>query len=322
MNTDDKDIELNPEVENDFEIEIEDDTPEEDRGKEPMPKEIVEKLEDDELEEFSKEKAKQYKKVWHDERRRAEAALREREEAIAAAKRLYEENRKLKQNLNTGEKVYVGTAKAAADRELEIAKREYKDAYDSGDSDRLVEAQEKLVAAKLKIQQIEAYRPQYEEDEETSLQPAKKGVNKEADGQWSVTPVKDAEPTVDPKAIAWKERNSWFGENRVMTSMAFGLHERLISQGVDPKSDEYYAAIDKEMRRRFPEEFEDSTPTEQSKPEKEAKKKPATVVAPAKRASGPKKVTLTATQVALAKKFGLTPEQYAREVMKLGESNG
>lgn len=318
MNTGDKDIEL----ENDLEIEIQDDTPEEDRNKEPMPKEIVEKLEEDELEEFSKEKAKQYKKVWHDERRRAEAALREREEAISAAKRLYEENRKLKQNLNAGERVYVGTAKTSAERELDLAKREYKEAYDSGDSDRVVEAQEKLVAAKLKLQQIEAYRPQYEQDEESSLQPPKKGVNNGSDGQWSVTPVQDTAPTVDPKAVAWKERNSWFGENRVMTSMAFGLHEKLISQGVDPKSDEYYAAIDKEMRRRFPEEFEDSAPVEQKQPEKEAKKKPATVVAPAKRASGPKKVTLTATQVALAKKFGLTPEQYAREVMKLGESNG
>lgn len=295
-----------------FEVEIEDDTPEEDRGKEPMPKEIVEKLEDDELEEFSKEKAKQLKKVWHDERRRAEAALREREEAIAAAKKLYEENRKLKQSLTTGEKVYVGTAKAAADRELEIAKREYKDAYDSGDSDRVVEAQEKLVAAKLKIQQIESYRPQYE-DEETPLQTTKKGVNKDSDEQWSISPVESPVPKPDQKAVAWQKRNPWFGENRVMTSMAFGLHENLVSRGVDPTSDEYYETIDKEMRRRFPEEFEDD------KPEEKSERKPSAVVAPAKRTTGTNKVRLKASQVAIAKRLGLTPEQYAAELVRMGE---
>jgi hypothetical protein len=312
---DEKDnIEL--ELDDSFEIEIEDDTPEEDRGKDPMPKEIVEKLEDDELEEFSKEKAKQYKKVWHDERRRAEAALREREEAVNVAKQLYEENRKLKKNLNTGEKVFVGTAKASAERELEFAKREYKEAYDSGDSDRVVEAQEKLVAAKLKIQQVESYRPQYEEDDETSLQPAKKGVNKESEGQWSAAPSENAAPSIDPKAVAWQKRNAWFGENRVMTSMAFGLHENLVSKGVDPKSDEYYEAIDKEMRRRFPEEFEDT-----DEAPKKGGKKPATVVAPAQRATGPQKVVLTVTQVALAKKLGLTPAQYAAELIKMGDIN-
>jgi len=302
----------NANIDEEFEIEIEDDTPEEDRNKDPMPKEIVEKLEDDELEEFSKEKAKQLKKVWHDERRRAESALREREEAVQVAKRLYEENRKLKQSLNTGEKAYVGTAKQSAIHELELAKREYKDAYDSGDSDRVVEAQEKLVAAKLRAQQIESYRPQYEEDE-TPLQPNKKGVDKGSEEQWSISPVEPPVPKPDPKAVAWQKRNAWFGENRVMTSMAFGLHENLVSRGVDPTSDEYYAAIDKEMRRRFPEEFEDETSTEKQE------KKPASVVAPAKRTTGTNKVRLKASQVSIAKRLGLTPEQYAAELVRMGE---
>jgi hypothetical protein len=308
---------MNKETQNpeeDFEIEIEDDTPEEDRGREPMPKEIVEQLDDDELEEFSKEKAKQLKKVWHDERRRAESALREREEAVQVAKRLYEENRKLKQSLTTGEKAYVGTAKQSAERELEFAKREYKEAYDSGDSDRVVEAQEKLLAAKLRMRDVENYRPQYEA-EEGALQTTKKGVNRESEEQWSVTPAESPVPKPDAKALEWQKRNTWFGENRVMTSMAFGLHESLVGKGIDPTSDEYYETINKEMRRRFPEEFEDDTP-----PKKE-QKKPNTVVAPAKRTTGTNKVRLTTSQVQLAKKLGLTPERYAAELIKLGELN-
>jgi len=297
------------ELEDDFEIEVEDDTPEEDRNKEPMPEEIVKNLEDDELEEFSKEKAKQLKKVWHDERRAKEAALREREEAVALLQRFADENKTLKKSLHTGEQAYVDSAKVAFERELEVAKREFKDAYDSGDSDRLTAAQENLLDVKLKLKQVENYRPKYEED---AGQPEKNVVNTANNDGWSVAPVEDAAPKVDPKAVAWQKRNSWFGENRVMTSMAFGLHEDLVGEGVDPTSEEYYSRIDKEMRRRFPENFEGSD-----------KKRPATVVASAKRSTAPRKVTLTATQVSLAKRLGLTPEQYAKEMIKLnGDTNG
>jgi hypothetical protein len=298
-----------------FEIEIEDDTPEEDRDKEPMPDEIVQSLEDDELEEFSKEKAKQLKKVWHDERRRAEGALREREEAVQVARRLFQENRQLKQSLSTGERALVGTAKQSAERELEIAKRAYKDAYDSGDADQVVDAQEKLVTAKLQMQQVETYRPQFEDDEE-ALQPTKKRVNRQAEDGWSVASDEAPLPKPDAKALAWQKRNAWFGENRVMTSMAFGLHESLVGKGYDPTSDEYYVAIDKEIRKRFPEEFEDDpTPTEK-------RRNPSSVVTPAKRTVGTNRVRLKASQVAIAKRLGLTPEQYAAELVRMGELNG
>ena len=297
------------ELGDDFEIEIEDDTPEADRDREPMPEDIVKSLDDDELETFSKEKAKQLKKVWHDERRAKETAVREREEAVRAARQLFEENKTLKKNLHTGEQAYVGTAKIAFEKDLEAAKREYKDAYDSGDSDRVLEAQEKLLNAKLNIQKVENFRPAYQED---AGQPSKKCVDNDSSDGWSVNPVEDAAPKVDPKAAAWQKRNPWFGENRVMTSMAFGLHEDLVSEGVDPTSDVYYARIDKEMRRRFPESFEGSK-----------REKPATVVASAKRSTATRKITLTTTQVSLARKLGITPEQYAREMLRLnGDDNG
>ena len=298
------------EMEDEFEIEVEDDTPEADRGREPMPEDIVKELDaDDELENFSKEKAKQLKKVWHDERRAKEAALRERDEAAGLLRRFAEENKTLKKNLHTGEQAYVGTAKQAFEKELEAAKREFKDAYDSGDGERLTEAQEKLFTAKLKLQEVQNYRPQYQED---AGQTTKSNVDSSNTDGWSVAPVQDVAPKVDPKAAAWQKRNAWFGENRIMTSMAFGLHEDLVGEGVDPTSDEYYSRIDKEMRRRFPEEFGGSD-----------KKKPGTVVASAKRSTAPRKVVLTSTQVSLARKLGLTPEQYAREMIKLnGDANG
>lgn len=293
-----------------FEIEVADDTPEEDRGRDPMPEEIVQNLEKDELEEYSAEKAKQLKKVWHDERRAKEAALREREEALRVAQKLVQENQQLKKNLGAGERVYMGTAKQAYENELAIAKKEFKEAYDSGDADRVAEAQEKLVAAKIKVQQVENYKPQYDEE---ALQIQNLGVNTPDNGEWSAPPVQNPVPAPDKKAIAWRERNPWFGPNRVMTSMAFGLHEDLVSEGVDPTSEEYYARIDKEMRRRFPENFEDA---KDDKP-----KRAAPVVASAKRSTAPKKVTLTTTQVSIAKRLGLTPEQYAKELIKLGDLN-
>lgn len=298
------------EMEDEFEIEVEDDTPEADRGREPMPEDIVKELDnDDELENFSKEKAKQLKKVWHDERRAKEAALRERDEAANLVRRFADENKALKKNLHKGEQAYVGTAKLAFEKELEAAKREFKDAYDSGDSDRLTEAQEQLLNVKLKLQQVANYKPQFTE---TAGQPEKNVVNTSTNEGWSAAPVQDAASKVDPKAAAWQKRNAWFGENRIMTSMAFGLHEDLVGEGVDPTSDEYYSRIDKEMRRRFPEEFGGSD-----------KKKPGTVVASAKRSTAPRKVVLTSTQVSLARKLGLTPEQYAREMIKLnGDANG
>lgn len=293
-----------------FEIEIADDTPEEDRGREPMPKEIVQKLEEDELDEYSVEKAKQLKKVWHDERRAKEAALREREEAVRYAQRIAQENQQLKKNLGAGERVYMGTAKQAYENELAMAKRELKEANDSGDSDRITDAQEKLVEAKLKLRQVEAYRPQYDEE---ALQAQNIGVDTPNNGEWSAPPVQNAAPAPDHKAIAWRERNPWFGPNRVMTSMAFGLHEDLVSEGVDPNSEEYYARIDKEMRRRFPENFENA--------KDEKPKRAAPVVASVKRSTAPTKVKLTETQVSIAKRLGLTPEQYAKELIKLGEIN-
>lgn len=292
-----------------IEIEIEDDTPEEDRGREPMPKPIVEELEKDELEAYderTKEKLKQMRKVWHDERRAKEAAAREREEAIQFAQRLMQENQRIKNILSTGEKEYVSSVQNAANLELEMAKRAYKEAYDTGDADAMVEAQQAMQEANIKIVQAQNFKIPLQE-ENFSVQ------NEYAPQQPQQAPV-------DRKLQAWQERNPWFGQDEEMTASALGLHEKLKRNGVIVGSDEYYAALDKTMRKRFPENFDEvEVDTREEKP----RSKPSTVVAPATRSTSSNKIKLKASQVQLARKLGLTPEQYANEVKKLeGRQNG
>tara|TARA_R110002020_G_scaffold473109_1_gene701913 strand:+ start:1161 stop:2156 length:996 start_codon:yes stop_codon:yes gene_type:complete len=307
--------ERKPEEYQEFEVTIEDDTPEEDRAREPMPEGIVENLENDELEEYSAEKAKQLKKVWHDERREKEAAIREREAAVAFAKQIMSENNALKQDLGKGEEMLVGSAKTSASNELEVAKKNFKEAYDAGDADAVTNAQEQLVSAKMKLQNAENYIPQYNEE---ALQNTANNIES---NDWSVREVPQQETSVpDEKALAWQERNPWWGKKRAMTSLAFGLHEDLILDGVNPTSDEYYERIDQGMRKRFPEEFE-GTEEETSSP-KRTKKSQATVVSPAKRTTGSKKVVLKDSEVRLASRLGLTPEAYVREKLKLEAQNG
>lgn len=296
------------------EIEVEDDTPPEDRNRTPISPEIVKKLEVevDELDKYSadaKDKLIKMKRVWHDERRAKEAAFREQQEALAIAKKLVEENRLLKEKLTSGEEKFVDVAKQSAVQELEAAKKEYRDAYDAGDADKLVEAQEKLTMAKIKVDRLENYAPVYKKAFEES----------ESEVQIQQT---QAIPQPDKKAVAWQERNEWFGQDEEMTSLALGLHEKLKRNGVSIGSDEYYNAIDRTMRRRFPEYFEDVEKEEPKESREEASQKTSrpksnTVVAPATRSTSPKKIRLSNTQVALAKKLGLTPEQYARELTKL-----
>lgn len=293
-----------------IEIEIEDDTPEEDRGRAPMPKALVEELEKDELDSYDenvKVKLKQMRKVWHDERREKEAALREQGEAIALAQRLLEENKKIKSILSTGEKEYVTTVQNAAEMELNMAKKAYKEAYEAGDSDKLLEAQQAMQVANLKIVQAKNFRLPTLQEEEVPVQPA----------PVQYQPV----PRPDHKAEAWQERNSWFGQNRGMTAYALGVHEELKSDGVEVGSDDYYRALDRTMRKRFPEAFQSSVVDDEQKPQG-GRSKPATVVAPAVRSTASNKVKLKQSQINLAKKLGLTPQQYVEAQLKLEAQNG
>jgi len=294
-----------------IEIEIVDDRPEEDqKNAQPLPEAIVKEIDEDDLEKYNqeaKQRLLQMKKLINDERRAKEQALREQQEAIRVAQSLVEETKKLKTRLTEGEKVYVSNAKEGAERQLELARREFKEAYDSGDSEKTLAAQEKLTQAQFKLQQIETYQPQYDEK---ALQTDENAVK---------IPEQSQQPQrLDSKTQAWLDKNSWYGVDDDMSFLAMGIHRKLERNGVVTGSDEYWNAIDTEMRKRFPEKFSgDNTPET-----KDSVKKPSTVVAPATRSTSPKKIRLTQTQLALAKKFKLSPEQYALELTKLESQNG
>jgi len=269
-----------------------------------MPKELVEELEADELGEYSdkvKTRLKQMKKVWHDERREKERLQREQNEALAAAQRLLEENRKYKSMLAQGEQSLMGSYKQTAEYEAAAAKREFQEAYELGDAARLADAQEKLQRATYKVQQLENYRPTLQDVEEEIQVPQQQ--------------VQIPQP--DQKTMAWQERNTWWGSDPEMTASALGLHQKLEKER-GPQfvgSDEYWGAIDTTMRRRFPEYFGDEVETGEPKPT--TREKASSVVAPASRTRSPKKIVLKQSQLAIAKRLGLTPEQYARELMKM-----
>jgi hypothetical protein len=280
-------------------IDVEDNTPEEDRNKPPLPEKVKEELYNDELEDYSskvKKKLIQMKKLAHDERREKENALREQQEAISFAQRVMEENKRLKSNLNNSEKNVLATVQKAVEMEMNEAKRAYREAYDSGDTDKVMEAQERLTQATLKVEKVKNFRPQPLQEQETPV-------------QMQPQPVQQVRP--DPSAQAWQSENPWFGEDEEMTSLALGLHERLKREGVAVSSQEYYRRIDATIRKRFPEKFEEEAEQE-SRPVRKS-----SVVAPATRSTSPKRVRLNPSELNLAKKLNLTPEQYAKAKLEM-----
>ena len=295
-----------------FEIEVEDDTPVQDRGREPMPKPLVEELEKDELDKYDEEvknKLKQMRKVWHDERREKESAQREQQETLNVAQRLLQENKRIKTILTNGEKEYVATVQNAANMELEMAKRAYREAYDAGDTDKIIEAQQSLQNANYKIMQVKNFKLPPLQEEQFEVQPRQE--------------QRQSVPKPDNKAEDWQTRNKWFGQNRGMTAYALGVHEDLKDNGVPVGSEEYYSELDKTIRQRFPEVFQDQQRSNESTARTEpARTRPSTVVAPVARSTSSNKVKLRQSQLNTIKKLGITPEQYVKEFLKVEAQNG
>ena len=284
------------------EIEVVDDTPEKDRGRKPLDKEVEDPT-DEEIEGYSDKVQRRIKDLTHarhDERRAKEALLREKQELENFARQVLEENKKLKTTVHRGEEQFVSMAQTAAEAKLEKARREYKAAQESFDSDAILAAQEALFEAKLEADQAKKFKPTPLQTEEFEVQ------------------TRHAEPQQvrpDEKTLRWQAKNQWFGANgfEEITSYALGLHQKLVTSGVDPRSDEYFEQIDARVKSKFPEVF-----GETDKPRNgSSQRKPATVAAPATRSSGPRKVQLTETQRALARRLGLTDQQYAMQVIKL-----
>jgi hypothetical protein len=274
-----------------FEIEVVDDTPKADRNRKPSdpPEDVTE----EELADYSEKvrrRIQHFSKGYHDERREKERALREREELERLSQRLVEENKKLKDSEYKSQTALLENAKKSAEAEINAAKRAYKRAYDAGDSDKVLSAQDMLSTAKIKADKLEEFKLPQEEYTLPVDSPEQ---------EYAPQPVQ-----IDEKTRTWQKENPWFNEDEEMTSFALGLHNRLVKEGVDPQTDDYYERIDTRMREVFPDNFEG---------EPEVRRKSSNVVAPATRSTAPKKIRLTQTQLTLAKRLGLTPEKYAKQ---------
>ena len=297
-----------------FDIEVVDDTPPQDRGRKPMA-EPPEEVTDDELASYDEKVQKRLKKFtkgYHDERRAKEEALRERQAAEEFAKKLYEENLTLQKQLSDGSKIFIEQGKSAAQLELEQAKKQYKDAYENGDVDAVAEAQAKIAQAALKLDKAENLRP-IEVQEKPEYSPPNSTASK-----------------TDQKLNQWLEENPWYGdesssETTIMSATALGVHNALVKQFGQGYvgTDEYYEKINSRMRKSFPDYFgsqEDQDEPEEQPQQAAPRAKQTTVVAPATRSTSPKKVKLSASQIAIAKRLGVPLELYAKKVAEQQEN--
>lgn len=297
-------------TESDLEIEIVDDTPPKDRGKKPAPP--PEEVTDEELGSYSKkvqERLQHFTKGFHDERRAKEQAFREREAMETYTKAILAENQQLKGSVDKGHNALIESAKAQIKNELVMARQGYKAAYDAGDTDAIITAQEQLNTVQLRMDKINGLKPRAASSTDTTLQTTDNRVQ-----QPQAAPPTRAPVDPDLKAEAWREENSWFGSDDEMTAYALGYHSKLVKSGVDPKSDEYYEQVNARMRKMFPEQFNEADEDEIEAPEP---RKAANVVAPATRSTAPRKVRLTESQVTIARKLGVSLEEYAKQVANL-----
>jgi len=304
----DNEVEVSFSADNDVEIEIVDDTPEKDRGRKPLDREVSDPT-DDEIESYSdgvKKRIKELTHARHDERRAKESLMREKQELERLAQHMVSENNRLKQYVNSGTEHYAASQIQIAETEVDKAKRQLKEATDAFDTDGVVAAQDALMDAKIKMQAAKNFKPTPLQVDETDVQ-----------SQQTQVPRQE----LDDKTVRWQAKNRWFGSTgyEEVTSFALGLHQKLVNSGIDPRSDDYFERIDARMKSTFPEVFGGSDDKPKSG---DGSRRPTSVVAPATRSTGARKVQLTPTQVALAKKYGLTPQQYAAEVAKLEKSNG
>jgi hypothetical protein len=303
----DKPVETKQQEETSFEVEIVDDRPEEDRV--PKRKEDTQsKVEgdEDEAKNYSdkvQKRIKELKYEYHEERRAKEEASRLQEEALNYAKKLQKENEELRKSLSDGESVLINQAKGRVDAQLEKAKIDYKEAYESGDPDKLADASAELARIQNEKYRVDTYTP-----------PKQSEPRVEQPKPMLQQPQK---PKVSQRALEWANENTWFNKDSRMTSYAFGVHEELVKKGVVGDSEEYYKEIDREMRKVFPDKFDDVIEDEEAQ-----QSQTGNVVAPTKRsAKKPRTVRLTSTQVNLARRLGLTKEQYAAQLMK-DQGNG
>jgi hypothetical protein len=195
--------------------------------------------------------------------------------------------------LATNQTALLEQAKKVVESEIDSAQREYKEAYESGDTDRLIKAQSKLTSAAIRADKVNNFKPAPLQPQKTVVQPQQPA----------------SQESIHPDTQAWIDKNPWWGKQRGMTAYAVTLHEDVLDAGIQNGSKEYFDAIDKEMKVRFPEAF-----AEEPADAKTSQRTKSNVVAPASRSTAPKKIVLTQTLVNIAKRLGVPLELYARKV--------
>ncbi len=299
-----------------FKIEVVDDTPEEDRGRKPAPPLSDKDVSEDDLDSYDAKVAARIKKLtkgYHDERRRAEAAEREAAAAVEFAKKLKEKAQHFGNTLKDGSKMFIETSREAAKARYEKATNDFRVAFEAGNTDKVLEAQEALTSAKLALIEAERMRPLQDSEVEVDFEPKLAPTNQRRE-EFA------AEDEIEPSESAkqWAAKNKWYGVNKAATAYALGYHSELVEQYGPEFLDtpEYYEAIDARMREKFPEVI-GSRETDNSGGGSQQRKQPRSVVAPATRSSTVRTVVLTKTEAKMARKLGLTNEQYASEKLKL-----
>ena len=313
-----KQTEIDNKIPDDLEVTIIDDTPQEDRRPakaEDASPEVDDDVVDKEIADYSKRAADRISKIkyeYHEERRAKEAAARESKEAVARLQTMMSENQRLQAMVEQGGEVLNKQAHNNALWAKQNAQAEFKKAYEEGDADAMTKAQEMIARATLAEQQSN-----------NMAQSVQAEVTKNMPVQQPATQQQE----LDPDMKAWSSKNPWFmstvPEHQEMSSYALTIDQRLRNQGINPEEDsqKYYAEVDKNMRNEYPNFFGvqvDQTAEVVSEAET-TKRQPSTVVASATRDSGNKKpsqVRLTQTQVKLARQLGISPEQYANQLLK------
>ena len=297
-------------VDQDVNYEVVDDTPEKDKGRKPLTKEVPDPT-DDELENYSEKVKGRIADIthkMHDERRAKEQLLREQNDLVTTAQRILAENKALREHAvkagNTNVDERVGRIKA----ERMALASQLRTAHEAGDTDKIVEIGSKMAELAADEKLAGAFKQQIPLQEETDVVPSRQEVPRQRPPQ----------SAPDPRAVRWMKENAWFGTDEEMTARAYEIHYGLVNSGVDPRNEDYYERLNARLQKSFPDKFGEGNDERET-----PARRPTSVVASVSRTptKTSTKVTLTQSQANVARRLGVPLEEYAKQLMK-EQANG
>jgi hypothetical protein len=262
--------------------EVEEVTGEEEAKPEVKPEEVEQKA-------YGKRADKRIKQLWKENK--------EKEERIAAMQSELEQMKGLANSFATSNTSHIATQKQLLAEKQKLVEREYGDAYESGDKDRLLKAQDALMETKLAMKQAEAMEAQYKAQPHPQIRQVRQ-------------PVKPPAP-----ALEWAEKNPWFGKDEVMSTVAMHINNELVAEGYSDKDADFYAEIDSRLRKEMPHKFSEKKPPVVAKTQQGP-----TVSGQSRSSPNTKKVKLTQSDLAVCKQMGISPETYAKHKLSFEAS--